>query len=290
VNIDEALERAATAIMNADAIIFTSGAGLGVDSGLPDFRGPEGFWKAYPPLKDLGLSFSGMSNPKWFKDDPPFAWGFWSHRYNLYSKSPPHAGYDIMKKWGEELVNNNYFVFTSNVDGHFLKKGFPQDKVVECHGTVHLMQCSKNCNNIWPATDFVIPEYDKMFRAIGELPKCPNCTSVIRPNVLMFYDGGYITAVNFLQRRNYKSFFKNLKEDCKLVVIEIGAGNFVPTVRYESEHTSSQLNGTLIRINPGDYEVPESYGDKAIPLPLGGLAALQRIDEIIQSRKNNDNS
>ncbi len=40
------IERAAKAIWAADAILFTSGAGLGVDGGLPDFRGPEGFWKA----------------------------------------------------------------------------------------------------------------------------------------------------------------------------------------------------------------------------------------------------
>ena len=51
------LYRAAEAIKNADALIFTAGAGMGCDSGLPDFRGPEGFWKAYPPIKEKGLTF-----------------------------------------------------------------------------------------------------------------------------------------------------------------------------------------------------------------------------------------
>ena len=46
-----------------DALIITAGAGMGVDSGLPDFRGTEGFWKAYPVIKDLGYSFSEMANP-----------------------------------------------------------------------------------------------------------------------------------------------------------------------------------------------------------------------------------
>lgn len=49
------LDRAAKIIKEADAIVFTSGAGLGVDSGLPDFRGPEGFWRAYPPMQHLNL-------------------------------------------------------------------------------------------------------------------------------------------------------------------------------------------------------------------------------------------
>ena len=47
------LPRAAAALRNADCLLFHAGAGMGVDSGLPDFRGPQGFWRAYPPMKDL---------------------------------------------------------------------------------------------------------------------------------------------------------------------------------------------------------------------------------------------
>ena len=51
---------AAAAIRSADALLITAGAGMGVDSGLPDFRGNEGFWKAYPVVARLGLSFEDM--------------------------------------------------------------------------------------------------------------------------------------------------------------------------------------------------------------------------------------
>ena len=44
------LKKAATTIKNAKALIITAGAGMGVDSGLPDYRGPEGFWKGIPPI------------------------------------------------------------------------------------------------------------------------------------------------------------------------------------------------------------------------------------------------
>jgi len=47
------LARAASALRTADALLVHAGAGMGVDSGLPDFRGPQGFWRAYPPMKDL---------------------------------------------------------------------------------------------------------------------------------------------------------------------------------------------------------------------------------------------
>ena len=52
--------QAANLINNAKAILVTAGAGIGVDSGLPDFRGNEGLWKAYPPLKEKGLSLPEM--------------------------------------------------------------------------------------------------------------------------------------------------------------------------------------------------------------------------------------
>jgi NAD-dependent SIR2 family protein deacetylase len=50
-------QEATQAIQEADAIIILAGAGMGVDSGLPDFRGKEGFWKAYPMLKSHRMKF-----------------------------------------------------------------------------------------------------------------------------------------------------------------------------------------------------------------------------------------
>ncbi len=58
------LAPAAAALRQADALIFTAGAGMGCDSGLPDFRGPQGFWRAYPPMEKLRLAFEDCSNPK----------------------------------------------------------------------------------------------------------------------------------------------------------------------------------------------------------------------------------
>ncbi|MFW5967647.1 MAG: NAD-dependent deacetylase, partial [Persicimonas sp.] len=89
---DKRLEEAADAIDSADAIFVGAGAGMGVDSGLPDFRGKEGFWRAYPPLRDLGINFADMANPAWFERDPELAWGFYGHRLQLYRDTRPHGG------------------------------------------------------------------------------------------------------------------------------------------------------------------------------------------------------
>src|SRR3954469_23658296 len=88
------IARAADAVKSAEQILITAGAGMGVDSGLPDFRGTDGFWRVYPPFKQLGLRFEQIANPKWFDADPHLAWGFYGHRLNLYRATTPHDGFE----------------------------------------------------------------------------------------------------------------------------------------------------------------------------------------------------
>src|SRR5438445_8809587 len=95
--LERLLDRAAGAIARADALLIGAGAGMGVDSGLPDFRGTEGFWNAYPPFRKLGLSFVDLANPRWFRSDPELAWGFYGHRLNLYRATQPHAGFELLR-------------------------------------------------------------------------------------------------------------------------------------------------------------------------------------------------
>jgi NAD-dependent SIR2 family protein deacetylase len=60
----DAIERAATLIRQAQSLVIAAGAGMGVDSGLPDFRGNTGFWKAYPALEKAGLEFVSVASPR----------------------------------------------------------------------------------------------------------------------------------------------------------------------------------------------------------------------------------
>ena len=142
--IEEHVEQAARVISQADALLIGAGAGMGVDSGLPDFRGPQGFWRAYPPYQQLGLDFVSLANPRWFAEDPELAWGFYGHRMGLYRRTEPHEGFDILRRWASRLPLGG-FVFTSNVDGHFQRAGFSPERIVEVHGSFEGMQCTRDC-------------------------------------------------------------------------------------------------------------------------------------------------
>ena len=92
-----ATTRAAEALLAADGILITAGAGMGVDSGLPDFRGEEGFWRAYPALAESGVRFEDIADPASFETNPRRGWGFYGHRLQLYRDTNPHRGFDVLK-------------------------------------------------------------------------------------------------------------------------------------------------------------------------------------------------
>ncbi len=73
-NIEKNIQQAKQVLEEADAVLITAGAGMGVDSGLPDFRGTEGFWRAYPIARKLGLRFEELANPRWFRENKRLAW------------------------------------------------------------------------------------------------------------------------------------------------------------------------------------------------------------------------
>jgi NAD-dependent SIR2 family protein deacetylase len=272
--------KACNALASADALLITAGAGLGVDSGLPDFRGTEGFWQAYPAIAKLGLRFEELAKPGWFRLDPRLAWAFYGHRLNLYRSTIPHAGFGILKRWSERC-RHGAFVFTSNVDGQFQQAGFDPDRIVECHGSLRHLQCLTPCTRtIRDSADVTVTVNEATFRAEEPLPRCPRCGGMARPNVLLFGDGGWVPDRTDAQQAALEAWLANVRQErARLVVVELGAGTALPTVREFSEAVVREFGGTLIRINPREAEVPAGhYG-----LALGALAGLRKFDEHLPS-------
>ncbi len=151
---------------------------MGVDSGLPDYRSPEGFWNAYPPLQKMNLSLEDISHPEWFasllivdfllsyfrfEKDPWAAWGFYAHRALLYQQATPHDGFQLLK-YITKLKRNNYYIFTSNIDGQFQKAGFDEDRIYECHGSLQWLQCI-NCDDyVWQIDSADFPQINEVRR------------------------------------------------------------------------------------------------------------------------------
>lgn len=281
------IELAAQAVRRARAVVITAGAGMGVDSGLPDFRGPEGFWRAYPPYRELGLSFEEMADPRWFEEDPELAWGFYGHRLGLYRKTEPHHGFAVLKKWADARPGGG-FVLTSNVDGQFQKAGFDPDRIVEIHGSIHRVQCLGRCQREpFPADGIEVDVDPSTFRARPPLPKCPYCRRELRPNILMFGDGGWQDLPARRQRERLETWRRGTTTPGPFVIVECGAGTAIPSVRWFSETQMQSKDSVLIRINPREAHGPAGVPEREPGLPAfigiasGALAALEAIDRLL---------
>lgn len=270
-------ERLRAIVQEADALLITAGAGMGVDSGLPDFRGNEGFWNAYPHAKRLGLSFVEMANPKWFESDPSMAWAFYGHRLNLYRNTVPHEGFVRLLEPGRRK-SKGYFVVTSNVDGQFQKAGFDAQRIWEVHGSIHHLQCTDlACRGIYDAGRTNIEVDMQRFRAEEPLPRCPICGGIARPNILMFGDWEWDGSRSDDQQMRYSLWLSEIRRsEARLVIVEIGAGEAVATIRHLSEGVAGYEGARLIRINPRDSRVPsgayalETGAKEGLALLCGG--------------------
>lgn len=262
-------------LRSCQALLIGAGAGMGVDSGLPDFRGKEGFWNTYPILKKLELRFEEMANPRWFQEDPTLAWGFYGHRLKLYQKTHPHPGYHLVKKWAEKRSLPS-FVFTSNVDGHFKQTGWV-NQLLECHGSLMQLQCLDQCGHpIWEISpvmaDAMVISVESL-RCTSPLPSCPGCGSVARPNILMFSDFSWNSSI-LNQQEEQLDFWLKKNANQHLLILEFGAGLSVPTVRSFCESVKANYECRMIRVNPRDYNVPAgAYG-----FPCGALRAIELLN------------
>jgi len=281
VDATEAVSRAAAAVQAARrhgaGVVIGAGAGMGVDSGLPDFRGPEGFWKAYPPYRHLGLSFTDLANPSWFARDAAFAWGFYGHRLNLYRQTVPHAGYALLRQLCDDV--GGHAVYTSNVDGAFEKAGFAADRLVAIHGNIHRLQCTKADHGCWSADGVDVDVDPDTFRARGALPTCPTCGAVARPNILMFGDSGFVSQPTDDDEHRYQTRLDGFDAGAPHVIIECGAGTHIPSVRVMSDDLLHRFpRATLVRINVREaFADDDAVADRTIGVSLGARAALQAM-------------
>ena len=160
-------------------IVVLTGAGISAESGLPTFRGKDGYWtkgsRNYHPME--------LARFNAFKQEPDVVWEWYHYRRNLYAETEPNKGHyalvDLEKYFKE--AGKEYYLITQNIDGLHRKAGSNPQNMFEIHGNIFFMRCSKNC------TDAIVP----IENGTTGVPVCTHCGSSMRPHVLWmdeFYD------------------------------------------------------------------------------------------------------
>ena len=234
-------------IHEAEAVAVFAGAGMSVDSGLLPFRGEDGLWTKSIAMDGKSYSHLELMSHHAFIESPNAAWEFILKLKEKYEQTTPHQGYS---KLLDVLKDKAHFIVTSNVDEHFLKAGFDEHSIFECHGSVNYMQCL----DILEREVWITPEIKTDNLQLEDLPTCPNCGSMCRPNVLLFGDWFWIPIRSTHQQMRYIKWCKEMKATKrKLIAIEIGAGKTIRTIRNAAE-SITLTDFPLIRVNPFDIE------------------------------------
>lgn len=165
---------AAEILSATDQILVFSGAGLSTESGIPDFRGPDGLWTKVDPddfTIDRYVTSRELRVQGWRMHIDGELWG-------ARSGVTPNPGHEaIVRLFVERRLAG---VVTQNVDGLHYKSGLPDDVVAELHGNVRNSHCML-CETSWP-TEVVL----QWVEAGSEDPICPECGGMVKTDTVMF--------------------------------------------------------------------------------------------------------
>lgn len=166
------LDRVARLMSDAQRIVVFSGAGISTDSGIPDFRGPNGLWTTNPLAEKTSTLSHYLNNPEVRK----VAWEGRVRTFGGTAKpNPGHfAVVDIHR--AQKLLA----VVTQNVDGLHQDAGLDDDMVVEVHGTIKFARCW-DCNDRRPMAEFI-----ERVKAGEPDPPCELCGGIVKSDAILF--------------------------------------------------------------------------------------------------------
>lgn len=156
--------RVAETLREARSVAVLTGSGVSAESGVPTFRDAQtGLWKNYDPME--------LATPEAFALNPELVWNWYEWRRKLIAKANPNPGHEALAELERRVPD--FTLITQNVDGLHPRAG--SRNVIELHGNIRRTVCSKEGTTIEPG-EFVE----------GTPPRCPNCGSLLRPDVVWF--------------------------------------------------------------------------------------------------------
>jgi NAD-dependent deacetylase len=158
------IQRAAKDILQSKKTIAFTGAGISVESGIPDFRGAQGLWQKYDPEE--------YANIQAFYSNPERVWLMLKDMFSLIltaKPNPAHIGLAELERMG--LLSS---IVTQNVDG--LHQAAGSKNVIEFHGTHRTLSCLK-CSTKIEGTSLKLEDLP---------PRCSRCSSLLKPDVVFF--------------------------------------------------------------------------------------------------------
>jgi NAD-dependent deacetylase len=233
--------------------IFLTGAGISAESGVPTFRGKEGYWR----VGSRNYHAQELATRAAFDRMPEAVWSWYLHRRRICAEAQPNAAHRAIAEMAE-LLGERFLLITQNVDGLHRRGGSPADRTYEIHGNIGYMRCSAGCPGIEPVPESSEPVLGQSgSSAPPRQPlRCGHCGAMTRPHVLWF-DEVYDEA-----SYRFESSLRAAAEAALLVVVGTTGTTNLPL---QIGELAAQRRIPMLVINPE----PNPFSELAAHLPYG---------------------
>lgn len=167
-----------------DTLVVLTGAGISAESGIPTFRGKEGYWtvgaREYHPQE--------MATHAMFRQKPEEVWSWYLYRRTVCRGARPNPGHEAVVRM-EQLLKERFLLITQNVDGLHLRAGNSLERTFQIHGNIDYARCAKECTGeLFPLPDDLGDKArgEGLTHREREALVCPRCGGRARPHVLWF--------------------------------------------------------------------------------------------------------
>jgi len=237
-------------------VLVLTGAGVSAESGIPTFRGKDGYWRNLDPTK--------LATPEAFARDPQLVWDWYRERRERIRNAQPNAAHAAIAKLAQHA--DEFLLVTQNVDDLHARAGMSAQDMVQIHGDIFVTRCSR--------CEFRRFEHEHEYEQEHEIPRCSECNALMRPGVIWF---GEQLPWNELQR--VESY---LDRGPGNVVIVAGTTATFGYIIDWALRAQPDRDGEMIEVNP--EETPLSQFATRLVREPAAMALPRIVDEVIRSR------
>ncbi|MGE5186594.1 MAG: SIR2 family NAD-dependent protein deacylase [Acidobacteriota bacterium] len=223
----------------AGNVVVLTGAGVSAESGIPTFRGKEGYWtvgsREYHPQE--------LATHEAFEAMPWEVWAWYLYRRGVCRAAAPNAGHEALVR-AEQALGERFALVTQNVDGLHRRAG--SQRMYEIHGNIDLMRCAADCCLDRTAIPEAVPALargEAVSEAVRARLVCPRCGGMARPHVLWFDE-------TYDEPRFYLDTARRLAAAAELLIV---AGTSAQTnLPWQVVSLARRAGATIVDVNVED--------------------------------------
>jgi NAD-dependent deacetylase len=235
-------------------VLVVTGAGVSAESGIPTFRGRDGYWRNLDPAK--------LATPEAFARDPELVWQWYRERRERIRAAQPNAAHHAIAKLAGHA--DEFLLVTQNVDDLHARAGLPNEKMVQIHGDIFVTRCSR-CH--FSRLDY---EHDHE----NALPTCSECNALMRPGVVWFGE-----QLPWSEAQRIENFLS--RGACDVVIVVGTTATFGYIIDWALR---ASCGGELIEVNL--EETPLSRFATRLVRDPAAVALPRLVDELLDSRRS----